>query len=100
MSSKGTRVEIVGFRLPEKTSVPTALSKKISTETGIDVEGLGRSVLSVSVTMVLTGLPGWSSEDVLVIKVEVHGCSVLNTFNIIIIYFYYFTHLYIKNFYA
>ena len=96
VSSEGTRVEIVGFRLPEKASVATALSKKISTETGIDVEVLGRSVLSVSVTMVLTGLPGWSSEDVLVVKVEVHGCSVLNTFNINYLFLLFYSPLYQK----
>ena len=82
LSSEGTRIDIVGFGLSKKASIAAALSEEISAETGIDIEGLGRSVLSVSVAMMLTGLPGGSSEDVLVIEVEVHGCSVPTTFNI------------------
>ena len=82
LSSEWARVDIVGFGLSEKASVATALSEEISAETGIDVEGLGRSVLSISVAMMLTGLPGGSSEDVLIVEVEVHGFSVPTTFNI------------------
>lgn len=72
LSPEGARIEIVHFGRFHVASIATALSKEISAQTGVHIEGLRRSVFLVGVAMMLTGLSGGSGEDVLAVIVEVH----------------------------
>jgi hypothetical protein len=67
-------IQIINPGLSKEPALSGSLSKEISAETGIDIECLGRSVLSVSVAVMFAGLAGRSGEDVLSVVVEVHEC--------------------------
>lgn len=72
-SPERARVHVVVSYVSPVVWRTVSLSEEIPAQARIHLEGLGRSVLSVGVAMMLAWLTGGSRIDVLIVVAEVHG---------------------------